>query len=189
MIDRRVQKTLLSLHQALIALILEKGYDATTVKNIIDRANVGRTTFYAHYLGKEQLLQAGLDDLGKVLRAQQQAARLQDPSGETRLSFSMPFFVHAHDYKAVYRAMVGKHAGAVVTARLRTVLATLVEDDLRSAPSCAHTSALPHEAVVQFVVGSVMSVLTWWVDEPKEFNAQQVDAIFRCMTLPALLLR
>ena len=50
-VDRRVQRTRQLLEDALIALILEKGYDKITVQNIVDQANVGRSTFYAHCAG------------------------------------------------------------------------------------------------------------------------------------------
>jgi hypothetical protein len=42
--DRRVQRTRKLLQDALIALVLEKGYEAVTVQDIIDHANVGRST-------------------------------------------------------------------------------------------------------------------------------------------------
>ena len=51
--DRRVQRTRQLLQDALIAMVIEKGYDATTVQDIIDRANVGRATFYAHFPDKQ----------------------------------------------------------------------------------------------------------------------------------------
>ena len=53
--DRRVQRTRELLESALIELIGERGYDAITIQDIVDRANVGRTTFYMHYSGKEKL--------------------------------------------------------------------------------------------------------------------------------------
>ncbi|XZF15469.1 TetR/AcrR family transcriptional regulator [Chitinophagaceae bacterium MMS25-I14] len=54
--DRRTQKTKKYLATALVELIMEKGYDAITIQDIIDRANVGRSTFYSHYESKDQLL-------------------------------------------------------------------------------------------------------------------------------------
>src|SRR6266576_3222431 len=51
-LDRRVQRTRQLLQDALLAMVLEKGYDSTTVQDIIDRANVGRATFYAHFPDK-----------------------------------------------------------------------------------------------------------------------------------------
>ena len=72
--DRRVQRTRDVLHQALISLMIEKGYEVITVQDIIDRANVGRSTFYAHYVGKQDLLLSGLKNLSKHLAAHQRAA-------------------------------------------------------------------------------------------------------------------
>jgi len=51
--DRRVQKTRTLLHEALVSLIREKPYDEMVVKEILDRANVGRSTFYTHYRNKD----------------------------------------------------------------------------------------------------------------------------------------
>jgi len=53
--DRRVQRTRELLQKALIELIRERGYDAVTIQDIVDRANVGRTTFYLHYRSKDEL--------------------------------------------------------------------------------------------------------------------------------------
>ena len=61
--DRRVGKTRKALKEALTDLILEKGYEAVTVQDVIDRADVGRSTFYAHFVDKDDLLMAILADL------------------------------------------------------------------------------------------------------------------------------
>src|SRR6478672_13286337 len=54
--DRRPARTVSALRTALIELMLEKHYDTITVQDIIDRANVGRSTFYSHFRDKEDLL-------------------------------------------------------------------------------------------------------------------------------------
>ncbi|MDZ7936845.1 MAG: TetR/AcrR family transcriptional regulator [Rhodoferax sp.] len=185
MIDRRVQKTLLALHRALIALILEKGYDAITIKDIIDRANVGRSTFYAHYTDKGQLLASGLIDLGKALSAHQKAERVKHKGAAVPFSFSLPLFKHAQEYKDVYRAMLGRQAGAVVAGHLRDVLTELVTDDLTMSTPRTSPVTVPTEALIQFIVGAVMSMLTWWVDEPTGLGADEVDMVFRQLTLAA----
>ena len=61
--DRRVGKTRRALKEALTDLILEKGYEGVTVQDVIDRADVGRSTFYAHFIDKDDLLMAILADL------------------------------------------------------------------------------------------------------------------------------
>jgi len=62
-VDRRVQRTRQLLNEALMSLIVEKGYEAITVQDIIDRANLGRSTFYAHYQDKEDLLLSGMEKI------------------------------------------------------------------------------------------------------------------------------
>ncbi len=61
--DRRVQRTQALLQDALLALIEEKGYAAITVQDILDRANLGRSTFYMHYRDKDDLLVSGFEQL------------------------------------------------------------------------------------------------------------------------------
>src|SRR6478752_8408264 len=61
--DRRVARSRRALKEALTDLILERGYEAVTVQDVIDRADVGRSTFYAHYMDKDDLLMAILADL------------------------------------------------------------------------------------------------------------------------------
>lgn len=185
MIDRRVQKTRQALHQALISLILEKGYDAITVKDILARAKVAKSTFYAHYLGKEHLLQGGLDDFGKIVLAQQRKAPTnQDTPG---LAFSRAIFEHAHGYKTVYRAMLGKHAGVVVGDRMRKVLMQLVRDDLATRRVLKRVQGVPLPAMMEFIVGAIMSLLTWWVDTEEDYSVDDMEATFRRLALAAFV--
>ena len=67
--DRRVLRTQQLLQTALISLIQEKGFEALSVQDIIDRANVGRATFYAHFDNKEDLLVSGSRDLIAIRHA------------------------------------------------------------------------------------------------------------------------
>ncbi|RTM09235.1 MAG: TetR family transcriptional regulator [Hyphomicrobiales bacterium] len=74
-IDRRVARTRATLQHALISLIPKKGYEAVTVEDICDAANVGRSTFYAHYTGKDDLKRRGLDEHLRALLAPRQKRR------------------------------------------------------------------------------------------------------------------
>src|SRR5579883_1946929 len=94
--DRRVQRTQQLLEAALLSLIKEKEFDAISVQEIIDRANVGRATFYAHYDNKEDLLESGFDGLLETLREHQRAARTGRADGNERFfAFSRHLLTHA----------------------------------------------------------------------------------------------
>src|SRR5438876_9754476 len=105
--DRRVQRTRQLLQDALIAMVIEKGYDATTVQDIIDRANVGRATFYAHFPDKQTLLTSRLEDLRVLLTER----RRQAPGP---LGFSRAMVEHARSHLALYRAVGARESGAVI---------------------------------------------------------------------------
>src|SRR5881392_4040203 len=98
--DRRVQKTRTLLHKALMSSILEKKYESVTVQEILDRANVGRSTFYMHYRDKDQLLLSGLENVRSLLQSTQAAATA--PAGksyEKIIGFSLAMFEHVYEYR------------------------------------------------------------------------------------------
>ena len=65
--DRRSQRTQQALMDALIALLAVKNYDEISINDIVDRANVGRSTFYAHYQDKDDLLRNGFGRALEIL--------------------------------------------------------------------------------------------------------------------------
>jgi AcrR family transcriptional regulator len=89
-IDRRIEKTQSLLRQALVSLIHEKDYDAIAVKEILDRANVGKSTFYTYFRDKDDLLISGIHDI-----LHRTDARRQPPAAEPYEKifwFSTPIF-------------------------------------------------------------------------------------------------
>jgi AcrR family transcriptional regulator len=149
-IDRRAARTRKALHDALMSLILRKGYEATTVQDIIDEADVGRSTFYGHYTGKEDLLRSGFQTLRRELADAQGAARARlDGLRDEPLRFSRALFEHAARYTDVYRALVGGRGGAVAINEIRQVLLELARKEL---PAARDDGMVARELVVQFVV-------------------------------------
>jgi AcrR family transcriptional regulator len=61
--DRRTRRTKSLLHGALASLLHEKPWDDIVVKEIISRADIGRSTFYTHVRDKDALLRSGLREL------------------------------------------------------------------------------------------------------------------------------
>jgi AcrR family transcriptional regulator len=183
-IDRRVARTRTALHHALIALIRTKHYEAITIEEICDAANVGRSTFYAHYTGKDDLHRSGIENLRKVL-ANRHRGTPMDPAdiGGRCLSFSLILFEHAQDHKDLFRALAGSRGGTLALAAIRQIVSDVVRNDLAAttdkASAYSPTDTMPREFIVQYVVGACMAVLTWWLDKGAKLPAHRVDAMFR----------
>jgi AcrR family transcriptional regulator len=179
--DRRAARTRRALHGALMSLILRKGYEAITVQDIIDEADVARSTFYAHYTGKEDLLRSGFQTLRAELAEAQRAARGE--SEDEPLGFSLAMFEHASGYTDVYRALVGGRGGAVAINEIRRVLSEMVKKELSGV---RHDEAVPHEVRIQFVVSAFLTVLTWWLEQRPKLTPSQVAMIFRRLVIKGI---
>lgn len=182
--DRRVARTRAGLQHALIALIMKKGYDAITVEDICEEANVGRSTFYLHYASKDALKRSGLEHLRKELVDRQKEAFGNEGAGVSgELRFGLALFEHARDHIELYRALVGSGGESVSLSGIREILCDLVRSDLVTTRGRGSSEAVPMEFVVQYLVGAYMAVLTWWLDKGAKPSPERVDAMFRRLAI------
>ncbi|MCP3935528.1 MAG: TetR family transcriptional regulator [Actinomycetia bacterium] len=105
-LDRRVRRTRDRLHVALMELFQEKPYDKITVSDLIDRADVGRSTFYAHYDTKDDLLLSGLEHL----TADIERFMSDEPDSHGALLPSLGIFHHIADNHRMFKALFGSHS-------------------------------------------------------------------------------
>lgn len=180
--DRRTARTKRALHGALMTLIVRKGYDAITVQDIIDEADIGRSTFYTHCTGKEDLLRSGFQMLHAELEAQRTAARRDAARGGV-LGFSLAMFEHASRYKPIYRALVGGRGGVITITEIRRVLTEVVKRELSGTEE---DETLPRDLRIRFVVGTLLTTLTWWLDRRPTLAPSEVDLVFRHLVLSGI---
>ena len=173
--DRRVQRTRALLQDALMALMVERGYEATTVQDIIDRANVGRATFYAHFADKKTLLASRLEDLRATLLHRQREALSSGDAAE--FSFSLAMLEHAAGGLPLWRTLASSESGGFVLRRIQEMLADLVRNDLAALGMTRPSSH--REMLVGHVTGAFMGTMTWWLDDGARLSPTEVDEAFR----------
>ena len=179
--DRRVLRTQRLLREALVSLVLEKGYEAVTVQQIVARADVGRSTFYAHYLGKEQLLLSGFDVLEAQLAPATRAAA--ERKAALPLAFTRGLFQHVHEHRSLYRVIVGRRSGMMVQHRMRVLVQKLLRADLAAA-----SLPVPPEAAVHFLAGAFLAHVAWWLDHQARLTPAEAEKTFRRLALRGLAL-
>jgi len=172
-----------------MSCILEKKYESITVQEVLDRADVGRSTFYMHFQDKDELLLAGLRGLKTLLQSAQAASAV--PAGksyERIIGFSLAMFEHANEYRGVFRALLGSNAEAVVRRHIHSVVGELIYDELkgelqrRNRGNCR----VSPELLTHFLVSTYISVLTWWLSSKNPSPPKEIDAAYRCLVLPSL---
>ncbi len=184
--DRRIARTRRALQEALIALIVEKGYEAITVQDILDRADVGRSTFYLHFEDKEHLLAAGFAGLREMLEESLRASPVAGRSpAERALGFTPRLFEHAYEYRSVFHA-VGGSGGTIVRRHFQETLAGVIQDQLRTEMKKRQAQALPPDLAVHFAASALVSVISWWLIQKDPAPPAEIDAIFRQLVLPGM---
>lgn len=185
--DRRVRRTRKSLHDALMELMLEKGYEAVTVQDLIDRADVGRSTFYAHFRDKDELLSSAVDQLRQSLVDRAPTVPDgQSPVSANVLAFSLPMLKHAQANHRLYQALVVKGGAAMVERLALPMLNRLVVDEIEAfAPTDAPLS-VQFDVVVVYVVNTFMALLKWWLEHGMPCSAEDMDRVFRNLVRPGL---
>lgn len=182
-IDRRSRRTRQALHQALIHLIVERGYDAITVADIADAADTGRSTFYAHFTDKDDLLRSAGSYLKRVLIMEHEAEAARSGARDGRLlAFSRFMTAHLYEQRRIFHALMGSQGGPIFLEMIRDVLCEIVRKELPAASG----DALEREIAVQFVVGGYITVVTWWLRAGAKQDPGDVEAAFRKVALSGL---
>jgi len=185
--DRRVERTQQLLREALLSLIREKGFEALTVQEIIDRANVGRATFYTHFDNKEDLLVSGLDRLLESLKERQSQALARRGGVEERVfAFSHEVFAHAEEHRDLFRAMAGRESGAAIRRVWHKMLLDLVRQDVKAVAPRGGGGSVPTEALAQFITGALFGLLMWWFEGEVRLTGEEMNGVFRRLAIPTV---
>lgn len=173
--DRRVQRTRQLLQQALAELIEEKGYDAVTIEDITERANLGRTTFYLHFRSKEDLflsshMQGMLDYRFGIYSREELLA--DDPPARMAAVF---------EYLKMDRSTFGimRHGkdAPIIMRAIHDIVARNLQESLEAAFDESQSS-IPFSALANYIVGSQLAFMTWWIERHMKYTPQEMAHMF-----------
>jgi AcrR family transcriptional regulator len=180
--DRRSQRTQKLLSEALIALMLEKRYDRITVQDIIDRANVGRSTFYAHFLDKEDLL---VSQFERVLDLFSQ--HLARDEGHNTPSMSVVgLFRHVQEFQPAYEAMVWGRGIELLYQQGQAFLSKRIEADLVALLPVGKQPTVPVAILATHIASTLVTLIRWWLDNKMPYSIERMDEIFHQLVMPSL---
>jgi AcrR family transcriptional regulator len=177
-----VSKTRRALKDALTDLILEKGYEEVTVQDVIDRADVGRSTFYAHFMDKDDLLMAIRADLD-VPGPDSSSWRPDDPA----FGWTLELFRHFGSGRRLFKAVASSQSGALARRETARRLEELARAELSRLKAARRLDPFKLETMVRFLVGTFIGFMDWWMREENEhLPPEQVDHAFRSLVLPGV---
>jgi AcrR family transcriptional regulator len=170
--DRRVLRTRDTLGDALVGLMHEKNFDDITVQEVLDRAGVGRSTFYEHYNSKDDLFLSDVEDFFELF-----STMLQRQGASTkRLAPVREFFAHVRDAREFHAALVASGKVNDVLMLGRGFFARSIEERLPAAGDAVRRTAQAHA-----LSGSFFSLLEWWMDNGMKTDPAEMDHLFHRM--------
>jgi AcrR family transcriptional regulator len=178
--DRRMQRTRQALSHALIALIQEKRYEAITVQDICDRANVGRSTFYAHYQDKDDLLASNFQQMMDSLGSQ---VEWQDGQ------FIFPvaaLFQHVQEHHHLYKALVWGGGFDVLLRAGQQQWRAQIERQLTMLLPRGRPSDIPVDVATTYLAGALQTMVVWWLDQKMPYAPERMDEMFQQLVMPGV---
>jgi AcrR family transcriptional regulator len=178
--DRRTRRTQSNLTHAMVDLVAQRSFDDFTVQELIDRADVGRSTFYSHFRGKEDLFRTSWEGFIRLL------ADKIDWQKAGKNSF-MPvtfLFDHLKDVQPFYRGLV---RSGKTDALFRTGIDQLSEKIAAALQARAKgLITIPIPILSNYLASELFMLLQWWLDERMPYPPQRMDEIYHRLVNPTI---
>src|ERR1700730_4844623 len=175
--DQRIRRTHERLGSALLALILERQFDDVTVQDVLDRASVGRSTFYLHYRDKDDLL---LSQLEMFLETMSTALSIRKEESH-RVVPVAELFAHIGNQNKLYRALADSGHLNDFFDLAQGYFARGIEQRLRESKRLSNLQQRELVARSSALAGSMLSLLRWWLDRGEKESPRVMDELFHRM--------
>ena len=179
--DRRTLRTQEMLIRALLELIEKTHYDQITVKDIVEQANVGRSTFYAHYQNKDELLIGGFEHMLNML-----VQHIDFSAGEQLTIDTSMLFKHAQGHFEIYRTLIWGSGFELLIQDGHAVLSQKIEDRLKILIPSDENIQVPLSILAYIVAGALLVLLKWWLDNKLPYAPEQMDEFFQLIMMPGI---
>jgi AcrR family transcriptional regulator len=180
--DRRSQRTYRLVSSTFIELLLEKPYEEILVQDILDRAGIGRTTFYAHYFDKEDVLDSMTEQILEEFTHQ-----IAHSPARQRVVPSLELFEHIYQSQQQhFRVLMRGHASEHLWQALQTALCRTIEPALSTFCVEKRSPPIPLPVVSEYLASAFLTMLKWWLAADMPYPPEQMEHIFQQLALPGV---
>ncbi len=169
--DRRVKRTQNLLAKALIALTLEKGYEAVTIRDITERADIGYATFFRHYHDKDALLQNVLD----VVLSELLNLLLPSAPGTDAANVGTLIFSYVQEHSEIIRVLLSSRGSCLLMQRMIEAGTQSVLRQNAPLPD----SPVPPDIAAYHLVTSSIALIQWWLEHEMPYPPERMGLIYR----------
>lgn len=173
--DLRVERTRRRLANAMVELTLDRGYDAVTIRDLTQLADIGYATFFRHYSDKESLLRDLLDDVLEGLMV-----LLEPVSGDADAArLGTLVFRHAQENAELYRVLLASQRSVDLVGRVFEV----GSDAIRRSFVPSEGSAVPFDIAANHVVRAFFALIEWWLERDMPHPPQTMGKVYELLII------
>lgn len=186
--DRRQQRTRDAIFEAFSRLLSLKSYTKITVQEIIDEANVGRSTFYAHFVTKDELLKAMCTDMFEHVFS-------DTLNSETTHDFSMSvgnidtmithILYHLRDNKKNIIGILSCESGDMFLRFFKQYLNELISENLLREMK-GKNKEIPEDFLLNHITGSFVEMVNWWIKNNMRQSPEELTGYFSKVIFPVV---
>lgn len=186
--DRRQQKTRTAIFSAFTSLLAEKSYSKITVQEIIDAANVGRTTFYAHFETKDDLLKELCEELfghiiGSAMDCTHTHGLYSDGSAPESVFCHLLQHLQKNDKNII--TLLSCESSEMFLRFFKDSLNELVRSQFINQNRKANTD-IPEDFLINHISGSFVEMVLWWIKGHRKQTPEDLDRYFRAVIEPII---
>lgn len=186
--DRRQKKTRAAIFTAFSALLAEKSYSKITVQDIIDAANVGRTTFYAHFETKDDLLKALCEELfGHIISSAADCTHTHGLYSDRNAPESVfcHLLQHLQEDENNILELLSCESSEVFLRYFKDSLNELIQNQFIN-QNRKNNMDIPQNFLVNHISGSFVEMVLWWIKGRMKQPPEELDRYFRAVIEPIL---
>ena len=173
--DRRQKRTRKAVFEAFTRLLEKKSYSNISVQEIIDEADIGRSTFYSHFETKDDLLRALCTEIFDHVFSEELhkesthdfSSRQKDTVGEiTHILY------HIGDSRPYIKSILSCESGEMFMKYFKEYLTQVFEGELKK-----HRLDVPQDYILNHMVCDFAETVRWWMRH-EQYTAEDISRFF-----------
>lgn len=179
--DRRVQKTRKLLQDALVSLITEKSFDSITIQEILDRANVGRSTFYFHYGNKYELLHSCFEDFCDLFEKHNECVSNNGRSSgnSNEPDFILSLFRFVGQNHQLYKAVLGMEGMGLISNPIHQYIFSYINNSVKKSVAVKAKTPLELDMLAHYTTSAFIGTMFWWINNDMPCTVEDVTKNFK----------
>lgn len=171
--DLRIIKTQNLLFTTLVNLMKDKPFEEIKVSDICSRALINRSTFYAHYTDKYELLSAYIDNLKTTLLEELSKNKNIGNTKQYYLEMLKLLLNQMDEEKEIYLSILINNRNSIMMDILYDVINHDITNHFKELDP-VQNNKVPSEIVTKFYLGAVFAVSMEWLQTPNKYTKEQI---------------